>query len=351
MMQGLGKRLQGSRRVQKVAIPAITSIAQQIQDGFTPYFGPLMPILKSLIGQIAHKPEERELLGKAFECISMLAKAVGPVLFKPEAVEIMQAMIQATQVPNLPAEDPVKEYMLSSAERICITMKSEFLPFVPHILPGIFEKLAAKPEEICATTFVEDNGEREINVVQINGETKIMAMSTSAAEDLENALSCIKTFVTELGMHYVDFIPQTAQNLIPVFDLGMSEEVRDLAFDVWGELLNSAKLAGRQPIVSELCREFLKRTLPQMTVRDADGDVLVDTLKTRADGVSTCLKKAGPNVLGVEEVRHINGVLTQLLGQSFERREAARMKKQQKKKAPKAPEEDEESNDNAEEDE
>merc|ERR1719281_1972823 len=306
MMQGLGKRLQGSRRVQKVAIPAITSIAQQIQDGFTPYFGPLMPMLKALIGQILHKPEERELLGKSFDCISTLAKAVGPTLFKPEAVEIMQAMIQATQVPNLPDTDPVKEYMLSSAERICSTMKSEFLPFVPHILPGIFEKLAVRPEEISATAVVEDDDDKEVNMVQINGETKFVAMSTSAAEDLQNALQCIKTFVTELGVQYVDFIPQTAQALIPIFDLGMSEEVRDLAFDVWGELLNSAKLAGRQPIVSELCQEFLKRNLPQMTAKDSDGHVLVDTLKTRADGVTTCLKKAGPNVLGPQEVKHIN---------------------------------------------
>jgi len=64
MMQKLGQRLQGSRRVQKVAIPAITCIAQQIEDSFVPYFEPLMPMLKSLIGQILHKPEERELLGK-----------------------------------------------------------------------------------------------------------------------------------------------------------------------------------------------------------------------------------------------------------------------------------------------
>merc|ERR1712159_695607 len=124
-----------------------------------------MPMLKSLIGQILHKPEERELLGKAFECISTLAKAVGPAIFKAEAVEIMQAMIQATQVPNLPADDPVKEYMLNSAQRICATMKGEFLPFIPHILPGIFEKLAVKPEEISATT-ADDNEEKELNLVQ-----------------------------------------------------------------------------------------------------------------------------------------------------------------------------------------
>merc|ERR1719379_1392779 len=42
MMQRLGQRLQGSRRVQKVAIAAVSTIAYQIQDGFAPYFAPLM---------------------------------------------------------------------------------------------------------------------------------------------------------------------------------------------------------------------------------------------------------------------------------------------------------------------
>merc|ERR1719265_2687824 len=181
MMQRLGQRLQGSRRVQKEAIAAVTTVAFQIQDGFAPYFPALMPVLKSLVGQILHKPEERELLGKAFECISMLAKAVGPVLFKTEAEQIMTAMIQATQVPNLPADDPVKEYMLSSAERICMTMKGDFLPFVTTILPFTFEKLAVQPAEVSAEKVFEDDDNQEVNMVQINGVTKFVAMSTSAA--------------------------------------------------------------------------------------------------------------------------------------------------------------------------
>jgi len=156
LMQKLGQRLQGSRRVQKVAIPAVGIIAGQIQDGFTPYFAPMMPMLKALIGQILHKPEERELLGKCFECVSVMAHAVGADLFKADAVEIMRAMMQATQVPNLPEEDPVGEYMLSAAERICSTMKGDFLPFVPQLLPFIYQKLAVKPQEIAAETLEDE---------------------------------------------------------------------------------------------------------------------------------------------------------------------------------------------------
>merc|ERR1719375_1877110 len=125
-------------------------------------------------------------------------------------------------------------------------------------------------------------------------------MSTSAAEDLQNALSCIKTFVTEIGPQFVDLIPQTAQALIPLFDLGMNDEVRELAYEVWGELLNSAKVAGRQPLLTEMLNELLKRTIPRMQMKDADdGTVLVAIVTSRVNGVTSCLKKAGPNVLGI----------------------------------------------------
>ena len=58
----------------------------------------------------------------------------------------MQAMVQATQIPNLPASDPVLEYMMSASERICATMKGDFLPFVPHLLPLILQRVKFDPK-------------------------------------------------------------------------------------------------------------------------------------------------------------------------------------------------------------
>merc|ERR1712216_913066 len=120
-------------------------IAGQIEDSFAPYYPHLMPILKSIIEEVLHQPEERQLLGKTFECISLLAQGVGNEVFAADAVQVMEAMVKATQVPDLPRNDPVKEYMMAASERICQTMKGDFLPFVPHLLPGIFEKLTLEP--------------------------------------------------------------------------------------------------------------------------------------------------------------------------------------------------------------
>jgi len=51
--------------------------------------------------------------------------------------------------------------------------------------------------------------------------------------------------------------------------------------------------------------------------------------KTRTDGVMTCLKEAGPGVLGAEQVRHISQLTMKLVSDSITRREEESAKKKQ----------------------
>mmetsp|Transcript_26497 Transcript_26497/g.83044 ORF Transcript_26497/g.83044 Transcript_26497/m.83044 type:complete len:509 (+) Transcript_26497:2-1528(+) len=322
LMEKLGKKLQSSKlATQRHAVTFIAVIAGQVEDGFAPYYGQLMPVLKQLISAVLHNTEERSLLGKAFECVSLLAKAAGPAGFRADAEGIMQAMTQAAQVPDLPASDPVKEYMLQAAQRICWTMKADFLPFVPHILPGILEKFALAPKELDANTRDAFGDDEEVNLALMpdkEGKVKVMVMSTSAMEDLQNALECVHTFAEELGKLYAPFVAQTAQALLPVFDFSMAEEIRDLAFETWGELCRAARDGGQAQVLGQLVHEFLGRILPKLET--AEGDVVdAGALKTRADGVAACLKKAGQGILTADQLKHICEVVLKVLSASFER--------------------------------
>ncbi|CAE7545969.1 Ipo5 [Symbiodinium sp. CCMP2592] len=78
MMEKLGSKLQGNVKRQKKAITFIAVIAGQVDDAFAPYYGHLMPLLKQVIESTLHKTEERQLLGKCFECISLLARVCAP---------------------------------------------------------------------------------------------------------------------------------------------------------------------------------------------------------------------------------------------------------------------------------
>lgn len=326
MMEKLGQKLQCKEvAIQKKAVTYIAVLAGQMEDGFACYYGTLMPIFKQLIAAMLHSTEERMLLGKAFECVSLLAKAVGPAGFKSDAEGIMQSMIQAAQAPNLPANDPVKEYMMQASQRICFTMKGDFLPFVPHILPGILEKFTLAPKELTAETRQGLDDDDEVNLTVVKGEDgkmKVMVMSTSEMEDLQNAIECVHTFVEELGKHYAPFVAQTAQALLPVFDFSMGEEIRDLAFETWGELCSAARDSNQGQVLTQLVHEFLGRILPALQPEGPGaGPVDAEGLKTRADGVVACLKKAGAGVLSADQVKHIGMVAMSALTASFQRRE------------------------------
>merc|ERR1719471_2679815 len=100
-------------------------------------------------------------------------------------------MIDSTQIPNLPSNDPVREYMLEASQRICVTMKADFLPFVPHILPAILEKFTLAPKELNSENVAAIDDDADVNLALVpssNGKMKMRVMRTSEMEDLQNAI-------------------------------------------------------------------------------------------------------------------------------------------------------------------
>merc|ERR1712032_564244 len=222
MMQKLGAKLQAGDSAQQEAILCVSVIAQTTEDGFAHYYPQLMPHLKQVIGSSVQKVEKRELLGRALDCISILANVVGKEVFRADVVAIMSAMAQLTKAEGVPKNDPVQEYIMSAAQRICSTMKEDFSPFLPDLLPLILGKFAFTPKLVRGEADIENNDDDvSLAIVHEGGEAKMLAMSSSEMEELESALRCIYTFAEKLGKNYGPFIPQTALSLVPIFDFQM----------------------------------------------------------------------------------------------------------------------------------
>merc|ERR1712241_1308163 len=128
------------------------------------------------------------------------------------------------------------------------------------------EKFTLAPKEYNPETAQSLGADEEVNLTltQENGQIKVMIMSTSELEDLQNALGCVHTLVEELGKLYSPFVGQTAQALLPVFDFSMDEEIRDIAFETWGLLCQAAREGGQPEVVTQLVHEFLNRILPKL---------------------------------------------------------------------------------------
>jgi len=314
IMEEAGKKLQGNVECQKSSITTISVVAAQMEDGFAAYYTKLMPLLETVIGSTIHKAEERVLLGKCFECISHLAKAGGREQFKADMEKFMGLMIQATKVPNLPKDDPIKEYMMAASQRICSVMKEDFLVFLPHIINDVLAAFALAPRE-CSPEQLEaiEADQQRVAIEVENEKVRVLVINTTEMEELYNALLCVLTFVGELKKMYAPFVEQTATALLPVFEFSMEETIRDCAFNVWGQLVACARDAGSADVVSKLVHIFLEKIVAKLTSESASDE----TVKTCADGVTTCLKSAGCSVLTAANVQHVTSTIMKMLTERY----------------------------------
>jgi hypothetical protein len=303
------------------ALAVISILAQQMEDGFAPYYAELMPLLMQTMKTTAASVEKRSCFGRTVECIAHVGSAGGAATFKNDAQNVMQAMIEVSKSAAAPAEDVGKEYILVASEVICKTLKKEFAPFVPYILPMVVELLNVKPTDIHAGGIDLENDDEQTQltitvVTTAEGETKVLGLKTAEIEDMSTALTFVKCMVDELEEMYAPFIKDTATAMLNVFDFELGEEVREEAFGVWASLITVARKTSNTAVLRELLQSLMGRVLQAMETTD---DLAWEL--TQATGLSECLKAAGPAILQDNEVSTICTQVFKLMRESLERRE------------------------------
>jgi hypothetical protein len=301
------------------ALAVISILAQQMEDGFSPYYGELMPVLMQTMKTTSASAEKRAVFGRTVECIAHVGSAGGAATFKNDAQNVMQVMIEASKS-VAGQEDVGKEYILTASEIICKTLKKDFAPFVPYVLPMVVELLNVTPTDIHAGGIdLESDEQQQLTITVVTtaeGETKVLGLKTAEIEDMSQALSFVKSMVDELEEAFAPYIKDTATAMLKVFDFELGEDVREEAFEVWASLITVARKLGQIAVLTELLQSLLGRVLTAMETTD---DLAWEL--TQATGLSTCLKAAGPGVLQENEVGKINEQVFKLLKESLDRRE------------------------------
>merc|ERR1719384_1219500 len=218
-MQKLVGRLQTSkhRMVQEECVTSIAVIAGVIEKDFSQYYDGIMPLLKQLVLNATGEKESR-LRGKAFECMSLLGLAVGKEKFLPDAQKAVEEMLKT----SLQADDLQKEYLKEAFERICKCLKNDFAPFLPHLLPGIFNSLKLEAEDAGAVRPGAAGDEDEYITVS-TGEGKLVKVRSSKFEEMLQSAQLLNTYCEEMEGAFFDYIKPTAEALLPL--LSASDEL------------------------------------------------------------------------------------------------------------------------------
>eukprot|EP00929_Paragymnodinium_shiwhaense_P080785 TRINITY_DN4214_c0_g1_i1.p1 TRINITY_DN4214_c0_g1~~TRINITY_DN4214_c0_g1_i1.p1 ORF type:complete len:1120 (-),score=304.71 TRINITY_DN4214_c0_g1_i1:125-3484(-) len=327
-MAGFVKKLQETQHssVREEAITCIAVVAEVLGKDFSAYYDRIMPLLKQLL-VVCTTDKENRLRGKAFECMSLLGMAVGKERFLPDAKEAVAEMLKTP----LEADDVQREYIKQASERICHTLKTDFVHFLPAILPGLFKPLRFEQEGEAAV--LPDGDDEYVKVTA--GQGKFVMLRTSQFDQMYSAVQQLHTFVFELEAAYYDWVPATAEALLPL--LSTTEEVSptcDLAWAIalrtWSLLIKSARLGQEQRGITnaDLPRKLLVACLQNVfpiveTCFDAE------VLTSVATGIAECIKGAGPGSMTRDETLQMARKVFVLLDQSFARSEEAKQWRQQ----------------------
>ncbi|CAJ1397483.1 unnamed protein product [Effrenium voratum] len=349
LMTKLVTKLQSdTRSMQEACLAAIAVVGEAAAELFQPYYGHVMPLLKSLIAN-SNAETQRTLRGKAFECASLLGEGVGKDTFLADGHEIMQIMVRYFQAGFAP-DDQTREYIHEAAGRVASVLGKDFKPYMPALLPSLFSVLDKTPTEVD----LEDD--EEVTHTLVDG--KLLGLKTATLDEMSETLTLIGSLVEALEDDYVEFLPQTCQKLLPLLDFAISEDVQDKACETYEHVVQCARAAvdkGRvEPaLVGRVTGELLKKTVSMMTKFPAEDQSpgALQQLQAQATATSAVIRKAGPKVMAKQDVADLVKVLVDLLmrvkvdQESLQPELAPKKKTQTKNKGSDSDDDDSESDD------
>lgn len=232
------------RYLQEQALSTIATIADSAETAFGQYYNDLMP---QLLDVLRAKPEKelRLLRAKAMECATLIALAVGKEKMGEDAINLVQILGHIQQ--NITdADDPQSQYLLHCWGRMCRVLGSDFVPYLPGVMPPLLTVAAANADIqlLDDDEQIEQVGEDEgWELVPLKG--KVIGIKTSALEDKNTAIELITIYAQILEEAFEPYVLQTMEKIaVPGLAFFFHDPVRVSAAKLIPQLLNSFKKAG-----------------------------------------------------------------------------------------------------------
>jgi hypothetical protein len=125
-------------------------------------------------------------------------------------------------------------------------MKKDFTPFLPRVVPSLFQLATLNPETGVSGAATEDSLADVLSEVKNQpgaGETSRININTDETEEKDVAIQMLAVFIDELGGGYADYVEQTSQVLLPLVDYDLNDSVRNSVAGCFPGLIKCAKEA------------------------------------------------------------------------------------------------------------
>ncbi|GMH82166.1 hypothetical protein TrVE_jg13002 [Triparma verrucosa] len=366
----------GSPPILAAGISSIAAVASVVEDAFEPYYGVTAGLLQVISMGVtpegacasANEPSEMQTLrGKALEAFSIVGSAVGgkeSAAFVQDANTVMSLIIKYFQYANklatltaastsghsvsIPPLPIPMDDVQSSCARISGMMESDFVQFLPALLPHLLRQAKAKNEmEVEDCTNGETDGQVDEDfesgtqsmTMKIPGVgLKKITLNTNVVQEKAQASRALYEHAAALGSNFAPFskvcsaamIPNvsfqynsevrstSAQALAPIFEASLAYATEE---NVGGKPVTQAQRILPQQLFSSICNTIVK----QLSEERGDPETMVALAGALSDVTGDayrCQIAVGraPARLTDSEGRQLVTSLTTLAGECLDRR-------------------------------
>ena len=315
------------RITQEQAVTAIAAVADSAEAQFVKYYDLFMPRLKQVLSGATGRKELRKLRGKVMECISLVGLSVGPEKFGPDAADVMNILVSTAGTTNEEPDDTQGFYRMQAYARICRCLKSGFIQYLPHVMPGLLEAARQKPDIQVLEVPDDDDGQDDsvdgYETVTIGD--KRVGIRTSVLEDKAVACTMLACFIAELKGGFYDYVEQVTQLMVPLLKFFYHDECRTAAANCLPDLvrcvMESGKDASGTQVVSIV--QFMLPQLLDAIKGEPDVEVLVHMIDALAQIAGLVGPPAIPREMMVTAAQAISMVLLESDARNNEREQLA----------------------------
>ncbi|KAJ2078427.1 importin subunit beta-3 [Coemansia sp. RSA 988] len=274
------------RYVQEQAITTIATVADTAQARFGAYYATIMPLLLDVLAQATDR-DHRLLRGKAMECATFVALAVGRATAENDLPRLVTLLTQTQQTVTEP-DDPQAAYLQASWARLCKLMGADFAPLLPVVMPPLVAAARQQPDfavlgadEDAEASYAAEDGWEFAN---IGGQQ--VGIRTTALEEKCDAVELLATYARDLGAAFVSYAADALEMLAPLFRFYFHEGVRYAAATAVPLVLRSVKQAGDAAALQHAWTPVCDRYIAVLASEDDDAFVL-QLFSSFADAVDT----------------------------------------------------------------
>ncbi|XP_075093546.1 uncharacterized protein LOC107804339 isoform X6 [Nicotiana tabacum] len=299
--------------VQRAALKALSGIADLSKEQFQAYYDFVMPYLKTIRAN-ANDKSNHKLQVRAFECISLVALAVGKEKFRDDLEQVMEVLksFQKSQV----READTIVYILQASNRICQCIGKDFLPYMSTVMPSLVECAQFEPDKTVSTDKLYDS----IHKVKF-GKEMICIKGSDLLEVKSIACGLLGRYAHNLKEEFYPWISQAASVLAPLLKFYMDDDVRNYANYALSSLLPSAELAVEKGIAQGGNQSYFKQLSGDIIL--ALGNALYSESEAKISanilwGLNECLLICG-SLLNEDQVHSIIDEIKHVLMESSRR--------------------------------